>query len=340
MTIRQNHAVDSTQNVGVVPKVFSDDPSVESPKGSARTLHEIFPDEMLATKTQGKSELLSESEGEETESPSFWKKFIAPWFASPEMQSQPVDQITGELASSSKVGKIEPISFAPTLEVPEAVSDLNLSPTDLPQTSIDEKAVNKNDRLTLREFEEAVSLMSEKTMEQIFAIILKAQLELERENAEATEGTINKFHDIKKLNDKMLDEIKEALLKDTQVVSKLSTVHKIMLAASLICGAVAGASTFGLVPDRFHQLATALGFYGSIATGVATGIAKGSKAYYESRIDGEEAQRTKFKHFDKHYEKQLQESREHLFDISKANDFFKERLIKAARRIIKMGRQK
>ena len=83
---------------------------------------------------------------------------------------------------------------------------------------------------------EALTLMSYRTIEEIMRIILKAQFELEKENAAVAEGTYSKFQNLKKAKKNMLVEIKDALEQDEKWMSLVWVRKKLQYLSTSFVG--------------------------------------------------------------------------------------------------------
>lgn len=322
-----------------IPQLFDKNTFVKSP--------EVKVDEPLET--------AAAKEPEDPEALSFWKRFVqfASSFIEPDKFKEQIkgpssEDSTIEETAPGDVGVMAPreiINPVPVLDPPDMSVPIDFGPTVAQQRKLRNR---KNEILSAEQFETALSLMSNRTIEQIMAIILKAQLVLEQENAEVAATTHDKYEAFKTMNQKLLEEIKDALVRDEKVAGYLKTSQNIALCASLICGMAAVAVTSNALPflENFGGPGKAaasfiqgLSTIGAAVSGLLTGVATGSKAYFDSRKKEDDAKRTHYSHKDKTYADYLDDARERLMVTAEADQFFKERLINQAKRIRKMSKQ-
>lgn len=293
------------------PQEGQEDKDSSSPTGLA--LHQIFNQDVL-------NEWISQSVEVETFTPSLWQRILA-WFKGTEKDS--TSQVsTNKTSLESTEIKSEALSPVPVLDPPENIPE-DLRDIKLPPVS---KKDDFKTKLSSSEFEEALSLMSEQTIEAIMFIIFKTQIQVEKENANTAEKTFSKYLDFQKLQQKVLCEIKDALVKDEKIVQRFGTVQNI---ASYLAGVTAFAATFGLLGP----------FWGFLASGTAAGLTAvtlGVKAYFQNLMNEHGAQHEGYVHHNQYYNDRTDDSRNRLMAAAEADMVFRERWIHFLRRLDKM----
>jgi hypothetical protein len=280
-------------------------------------------------------EILPQTVEEFESKSSLWSKIFS-WWYQPDVKTQSPAYTASEV-DLLEVDEVEPISPVPVIDEPDQLpADLEAAklPPALRKTKYNEK------KLAERELLDALSLMSDRTIEQIMYIILQVQIELEKDNANIAEGSFTKYQDFKKLQEKSLQDIQEVLRRDEKVAGKLKTAQNIAIAASFICGLAAAAVSFGVVPAAGGLLIGAVNILGSlgpvIATGVIAGMTKLSNLYFKKRLNEDNAQHVQFKYQDQYCDDRLEDSRNQLMAIAESDNVFKEQLIHLFKRFQKM----
>ncbi len=183
--------------------------SLKNPAGYG--LHQASAKDVLSLSVPATSiEKLSQSEMQKS---SFLSKITPKWIEPDLKIKSPTASPLAE-ATVSSAAKTEPISLVPVLDDPETIRN-DLKPPILPQPVPAANKAKQSEKISHQEVMEALTLMSDRTIEEIMRIIfLKAQFELEKENATVAEDTYSKFQNLKKAKEKMLEEIKDALEHD------------------------------------------------------------------------------------------------------------------------------
>ncbi len=334
---------------------FLEQEPIENIKNSVETLppptegyglHQVFNKDVLTTSRT--SEDLSKTE---IQKPSFLSK-INPWWIEPEVKTVVSPSSVRSDKEVLTIEKTKPISRVPVLDKPEFVQEDSVTDTlsAFPPTS--ERAPTA-EKLSPQQLVEGLSLMSEHSIQRIIEIILKVQLELEKENALVAEESYSKFQQLKKIKEAMLQEIKDVLEKDERIAGYLGSAQKLAIAASVICGLAAASISFGLltpagtaigallgvaIANTFVATVTLLGSTGTAVSAGLTGLATGSKAYFDRRTKEDQAKHTISEHLDKHYSDLVDETRSHLEGIANMDGDFKERLIYLLKRFAKIGK--
>ena len=171
--------------------------------------------------------------------------------------------------------------------------------------------------------------MSQQTLDEIMCIIIKGQIELEKENALVAENTLDTYQKIKTLHEKVLDEIKDALMKDENFLKNCQWAKT---AAFAVSGAVATFVTFGLFAPV--GILGALATYGPMAIAAIT---TGTKAYADQRLSEDEAQHEQYRNAEKSLSLRIEDTQETLMSAAEKDQLFKERLVQFVKRLSKMN---
>jgi hypothetical protein len=304
-------------------------------------LHQVFNQDTL---NQVPQEILSQAVEMEALTPTLWSKILS-WWKEPEKTpaSQPLP--------SSSIDALEminpkPINPVPALEPPDNIP-ADLQAAQFPSVS---KQTTKN-LLTPSQITEGLALMNERTIESIMFILFKAQIELEKENANIAEGTFSKYLDFQKLQQKVLQEIKDILVKDEKVAEYFGKAQTLTMAAGFITGLAMAAMSFGLLgpvagfigtaagplaANTFMATATTIGTIGPAVTAGLTGLTWGSKMYFQMRFNEDKAKHEEYQYQEKYYDHRSDDSRERLMTIAEADSVFKECWIRLLKRSDKM----
>jgi hypothetical protein len=334
MNISQKNNDHPSQEIEAL-SVESQSSEVNEKRASGFTLDQLFNQDSLEILFP--IEMLSHTAELESKTSSFWSK-IWSWWYQPDLKTQ-----TSLLSSSQndllEVCEVEPIGAVPVLEEPDIIP-ADLRAAKLPPIT---KKTNGREMLSQSQLNEALSLMSERTIEQILFIVLKAQIEIEKESANSTEKTFSKYQDYKKLQEQVLQEIKDVLARDAELVGYLKTAQNLALAASFVCGIAAAlvsapaAVAFGAVvsPAVFAHV-TLAGTFGPVVAAALTGLTTGTKAYFQRRLNEDKAKHETNNHQDKYYSDRIEDARQHIMSTADADNVFKERLIQLLKRFKKM----
>lgn len=290
-------------------------PDIEHPVPPAGLSH-VFKNDQLSKKVEiGQTKAL--------DAPSLLNK-LKSWFYSVGQDS--------EIVTPLETKTHEPISLIPELASPNGYSK-DLQKTNLPHVSI-----KKDPRASFNQSDitETIASLKDKTIDEIVAIVMQEQMELEKENALVAENTLSTYQKYKKLHENTLPKIKEALSKDEKVLAHCKTAQNVAVVASCICGALAATVTFGVFAP-VGILAT-IAAYGPVAAAALVGIGSGARAYSERRLDEDKADFMKFNHQDKLTLERMEEAKEHLQRISESDQAFKETFLKQIKSLNKMTR--
>jgi hypothetical protein len=305
--------------------------------GSA--LHEIFNRDLM----EGISaNTISQAVEAEAITPSLWSKIVSWWRGAEKPPSAQAASIDSKAAL--EMSTPAPISPVPALEAPDIVP-ADLKAADFPQS--DDLGRKK---LSVKQVEEALELMSRGTIETVMFIIFKAQVELEKENANIADGTFSKYLEFQKLQLKVLQEIKDVLARDENLAQKLKSAQNIAIVASFLTGVAMAAKAFNLLnpivtflAERAGPLAgTAFMFIATqlatIGSAVIAGITGGAKAYFQRRFYEDQAKHEEYNHRDKYLNERAEDSRNRLMTVAEADHVFKEHWARLLKRNDKLRR--
>jgi hypothetical protein len=297
------------------------EPKANEKSSSGFALHQIFSQDTLQN-TFLPIEMLAQTAELESKTPSFWRK-IFPWWYQPDVKAQTPITPTSDV-DLLEVDDVEPISPVPKLDDPDSIP-ADLEAAKLPPGT---KKIDQKERLTNQQlYEAATSSMSDRTIEQIMFIIFKAQLELEKENANCAEKTFSKYQDLRKVYEKMLPQIKDALERDVRVMDYFKTAQNIAFYASAIAGVAALCVASGGAAFLPALAVTLITVAGPALTATLTGLTLIPKAIYQRMLDQDQAKKEEFNYQDKYYTDRIDDSRERLVTISEADNEVKNRWI-------------
>jgi hypothetical protein len=212
----------------------------------------------------------------------------------------------------------EPIQFTPVLEEPEIVQPDQPPLPPPPHTT---------PPLSTKELEEGLALLSEQSIEKMLEILLFYQAKIQEQSAEIAQTTFKRFQDLKKLQEDMLNDIKEVLKKDERFVSYFHTAQTFAFGASMVSGFFAALLQLGVT----GQVVNLLGTVGPLITASATGLAASFKAYFQRRQGEEQAKHTIYEYKDQLYGNYVDEARERIFANVESSGTTQERLLQLMR---------
>lgn len=295
-----------------------------APKGTGpaqgRAIHQLFSKDVLVQD-------LSQTSVEEMTSPSFWSK-ITPWWI-PETRPSAIDK--SKAVSEIEIQKAEPICSVPGLDKPTLPGEASLEgvvPSFAPQT------IKKQEfKLSEDDLLEIVSNLEQKTVDEVMAIVLKAQLEIERDGAALSQDSFTRLQTMRKIQEQMLEEIKEALAKDQKIAGYLDKAQTIAIVGAFICGVASIAITAGLSTPAVIAAAKFGGFF----TAAVTAVTAGGKGYNTVRTNEDKASQTNYKHGLQKINESADDHRDEMVKFAENNGHFQDELIKLLKRLKKMN---
>jgi len=288
----------------------------DHPLQTSLNLHQVFNQDVIDT-------LMDDSVAVEAIPLSLWDKILSWFIGSNKEAASPIQ--------SSKKNKelvrtqSETIHPTPVLEQPTYIPD-NLQSIHLSPVS---KKSESTAKLDSSDIETILSKLSDHSIESIMFLIFKTQVHLEKEHAKVAEGTFSKYLDFKKLQQEVLGEIKDILVKDENTAKYFSTAHNIALAGTFIAGMIGVAVSFGYAPPL-------LGFITGPSAAGLTASTLGGKAYFQRVLSEHKAKHEEHTHKDQHYNDRADDARNRLMTTAEADSAFKERWAQLLRRSDKM----
>lgn len=313
----------SQSRMDSIPSI-EDDSTSFAPKGvgsiQGQAIHQLFSKDLFIQD-------LSQASVEETMSPSFWNK-INPWWI-PETQSKGI--ATSKTVSDMEIQKAEPIRSVPELDKPTLPGEASLEGVVPPFTP---QAVKKQEvELSEKALLEVVSNLEQRTVDQVMAIVLKAQLEIERDGAALSQDSFSRLQEMRKIQEKMLEEVKEALAKDQRIAGYLDKAQFVAIASAAFCGLATVAMTAGMSIPAVIAAAKFSGFFSA----AVTAITAGGKGYNNVRMNEDKASQTTYKHQLQKTNEIADDHRDEMIKFAESNGHFQDELIALLKRLKKMN---
>ncbi|CUI16392.1 putative membrane protein [Candidatus Protochlamydia naegleriophila] len=313
----------SQSRIDGIPSIEDDFTSC-APKGigsvQGQAIHQLFSKDVFIQD-------LSQASLEETTSPSFWSK-INPWWI-PEIQANKIE--TSKTVSDMEIQKAEPISSVPGLDKPTLPGEASLEgvvPQFAPQ-SIKKQEV----KLSEKDLLEVVSNLEQRTVDEVMAIVIKAQLEIERDGAALSQDSFTRLQNMRKIQEQMLEDVKEALAKDQRLAGYLDKAQMVAIAGAALCGLASIAITAGMSTPAVIAAAKFSGFF----TAAITAITAGGKGYNNVRTNEDKASQTTYKHELQKTNESADDHRDEMVKFAESNGHFQDELIRLLKRLKKMN---
>jgi DNA uptake protein ComE-like DNA-binding protein len=212
---------------------------------------------------------------------------------SPKLESKKLDEMA--------IAKAEPIGAIPVIDKPQLQSNGDLSlERSVPKLTSLKKETNAVDTLSLKDRADIISKISPKTMNEIYAIILKEQLEIQKNGANLAQDCYSKLIDLRKLHERSLEDIRKALEKDENISSWLKTGQTVAVVAGAIVGF--GALIVSIVASGGVAIPAAIATIATVGPYVTAGLnalVAGGKGYADYRTNEDKAKLTEFQHVQK-----------------------------------------
>lgn len=290
------------------------------PQFISQTLDQIFQQDRLK-----ESNSASPIASPEPTQPSFWELFLSFFWKKPEVnKSAALPSPETEI----KAAPLKPLSAIPAIDKPEGTSF-----TWTPSTDVKEA----KQTVSLSWVKEGLSLMSSSTIEALMFIILRRQLESEKENAEAVEKTFTNQEKAQQLKEKILEEVKEALAKDEKVAGYFKTAQALTIAAGVV-SAMAIAIVFAPAGAGIGAAGTALIKYGAATLTLINGFKTALETYFQTKGSENKASFERARHASKIHEFRMEELHQHIMAVAETDSSFKEALLQETKRVNKMLR--
>ena len=271
---------DNISNVGPIDVVdhhnglLYDIPPPVQRNESGKPLHEVFNKD-------------TQEVTEKDKKPS-WAEWIASWipFVGQTQTANVIDSAKSptEVQNVGSVTQKKLLDPTPALDAPlydDEENDTTLSPFS---GTTNEPPLKE--KIRLKQAAEVIASMSDYTMDQIISIIMKAQLELEKEGAITVQSGFLKLQDLKKIHARTIEEVKDALAKDENIHSGFKKASNIAQIASGVFGFISMglviAATGGFaVPAALAYAATV----GTMSAATLAVVAHGGKSYAETSLN-------------------------------------------------------
>ncbi|CAF23835.1 hypothetical protein [Candidatus Protochlamydia amoebophila] len=284
----------------------------------SKTIHELFHSDTLEI-------------GENTDSLKATEQVSYQCFFSKAMNIQ-----STHTPSDEDIRRAAPIHPIPEIDKPAFFQEASLEGF-VPKITSHSQISNLPSKDLLRN----LAQMESKTIDQVMAIVLKAQLELERDQAEISQNSFDQLQNLRKIQERTLEEIKEALKKDEKLAGYLDTAQKIAIAATFICGVAAMVITLSFSMPILTGAATALAIpakMGAFFTGLLTAFSAGGKGYINAKSNQTKGVLTSHKHDIELTKGWTDDYREKMGTIAETDAYFKEMLIKLIKSLERMRR--
>ena len=328
--------IDSANFPSNSPEDTSEEGFTPKQESSTKTILDLFNEDIVSSsakppKENGKiPETAEQSTEEAAANRTFLEKMRAwlpgNWNTEPPTK-EPVNGINGP-------SKEEAISGTPVLEAPEGVF---LNPRDvvrIPQVSGHANALKPGEQVTSAEIAEALSKMSDKTMEEVMELVLRAQLQIEQEFAEVTEQSFEKNKLFVKIQQKLVDDIYAKLQNDLWWADVSKTVQKYTLYVCAIANillVIAPIFTGKMVQDTIKWVVR-------ITSGILMGVSSGTNKWMSCKANISQGEHQRAKHTLVNYDRRQEELREAIATLAEDDQKYKDHLMQQVKRWKRMGR--
>lgn len=230
------------------------------------------------------------------------------------------------------------VDSTPELDPPENLPSF-LKNTKLPPLARKEQIVDDQKII------EILKMMSEKTMHEVMGIVMKAQAEIEHEGALLTYDNLLLFQKQQKIQQKALEEVTKALLKDEKIASYFSKIQDIALIAAAattilvatgLTGGIAGFAVAIFGPTIGAAISTALAVLPYIG-GVVGAVSAGAKGYFQVRADEESKTMKVYQHNHKVHERVINDWHSYVQGWSTSKNDTEKNLNQLVQNIMKMA---
>ena len=249
--------------------------------------------------------------------PSFWRN------AWSRATTTGTENITVE---QSEIQEVAPISHIPSVDPPDYM------PQELAGALALHNAKSGQSSKTLLSHEqivEGLSQMSPHSFQQLIRIAMKAQLELERENAETLKSTYSKYQEFQKAQLKEREAIRNVLAEDEKVGAYFGTGKKLMIAVSFCCSVVGLVASAGLLAA---PTVSAWAFAGASATAGFSALAGGGDLYFKQQTKKAQAEHEEINSLQRQSTHGLDDAREGLMETARQANATLDQAINQAKR--------
>ncbi|WP_068466578.1 hypothetical protein [Candidatus Protochlamydia phocaeensis] len=226
--------------------------------------------------------------------------------------------------------KLEASKTEPALE--KSVSKKIADPTIENSPKVDSTEEPAAKPLSSDEMMEIIAKVSPRTMHEIMSIVLKAQLEIETEGANLSNDCFTKLINVRKLQERTLDDIKKALEKDENISGWMKAGQTV----ALVAGAIAGIAAIAVTAGASAPVVVALGTVGPYVSAGFAALVAGGTGYANYRTNEDKAKLAEFQHIRKKSDDLIEDYRERIGSIAETDSHFKEKLIQILKHLEKM----
>lgn len=260
----------------------SDEEKNNDKRSKGKTLDELF-DNKIIEKTK---------KNEKIESVNFIQRMISFWNSFKKEKTEAVSPAKENKKASSI------IDFIPILDVPTNL-DPNLLNLKL------SKSTEPTTKLSDQEIFDGLSLMDDKTMHKVMMIVLAAQDDLTRDSAALSLDDMERFQKMQTLQQKVLKEIKLALISDEKIKGYFKSAQDFAVAVGIL-------STLAL----FVGIELPLPQIANAATATISSI---GNSYFSLRADEDKAKLTAVDHDTKVRKRNMENTSARLEICSQSN---------------------
>ncbi len=245
------------------------------------------------------------------------------WATAPNIQTQNVAPSLG----------VDSISAIPKLDVPEIRPYSNLNSqffSRSPQNNL------KMDPVSREEMGKAMALMSKHTAEQIMAIIIGAQSDLEKLGAIVSQNSVKKYGELQKIQHQSIMAIKEALDKDRNITEFLTSTQNTFIATAAVTSFVGLMMTAEIV--TFGAATPFVGAFAAMGPYLLGGLSVLAAGETYTKVRGKENQVafTELDHHSKMNEQRINAGHDKISNHAESDSDYKEHMIALFKHLEKM----
>lgn len=301
-------------SVGTVhPVALEED---HSSKAILQTLDQVLKKDCL-------KECLAPSPVEKVEAaqPSLWQRLCSFIWKKPEMnKSHALPSLETEITTPP----IKPLDPVPEIEEPEEIQFTWTPSMEIQQSE---------QPISLPWVKEGLKLIAPSTIEEILFIVLKGQLELQKDIAEVGEASFKNQEKAQLLKEKILEEVKEALARDEKIAGYFKTAKVLTIVAGFVA-TLAIAVTFAPLSGGALLGGCVAGLkYAATTLGLLDGFKTALEAYFNSTANQNKASFAQARHEGTVHQFRMDEMHKHLMNVAETNNSFRQSLLKETRRV-------
>jgi len=289
-----------------------------SPLKPGFALHQVFSQDKLENVQA--AEKVSAKQGMKNNS--LWQK-LNPWYQD---TLSPASIQSGEKVALTKNVDIKlPLQSLPVLEAPAQQTDPVVA------------NVKSKNVMNVKDVSEGIAQLSTQTLEAVLAIVMRAQIELDKEMAATTQTSYDQLERVNELRRRTLEEIKTEVAKDKNIAKGFNTAQKVAGVAVGVCAVASIIVATGLLGPA-GTAATVLA-WGSAITAVFSGVATAGKAYANYRTGQDESKFTLMNHQETQTNLYLDNIHQRIERLAETDQAANEHLIKLCKRLHRMSKK-